>query len=74
MSASGPLVSLELIYIYSQDFIVERKAKIRNRYDQVSYLTRNTIWESDKTQENKTHIIFIYPSSVAIYLSYISKK
>ena len=35
---------------------VERKAKIRNRYNQVAYLTRNTIiWESEKTQENITH-------------------
>ena len=34
---------------------VERTAKTRNRYNQVSYLTRNAICESDKTQENITH-------------------
>ena len=33
---------------------VERKAKIRCRYNQVPYLTWNTIWESDKAQENTT--------------------
>ena len=27
---------------------VEMKAKIKNRYNQVQYLTRNTVWESDK--------------------------
>ena len=31
---------------------VEKEIKIRNRYDQVPYLTRNTIWENNKTQEN----------------------
>ena len=37
----------------------ERKAKIRNRYNQVPYLTQNTIQESDKnkrkhnTQDNQ---------------------
>ena len=34
---------------------VERYAKIRNRYNQVSYLTKNTVWESVKTQGNTTH-------------------
>ena len=33
----------------------ERKAKIRNRYNQVSRPTLNTTWESDKTQETTTH-------------------
>ena len=28
--------------------IVRKKAKIRNRYNQVSHLTQDTIWESDK--------------------------
>ena len=28
---------------------VKIKAKIRNRYNQVSQLTRETIWKSDKT-------------------------
>ena len=32
---------------------VERCAKIRNRYNQVSYLTKNTVWESVKTQETQ---------------------
>ena len=27
-----------------------KMAKIRNQYNQVSHLTRGTIWESDKTQ------------------------
>ena len=26
-----------------------------NRYNQVPHLTRDTIWESDKTQENIKH-------------------
>ena len=30
---------------------VERKAKIWNRYNQVPFLTRNTIWVSDKKQK-----------------------
>ena len=34
---------------------VKRKAILRNRYNQVPHLTQDTIWESDKTQENTTH-------------------
>ena len=30
-------------------------AKIRNRYNQVPYLTQDTIRETDKIQENITH-------------------
>ena len=30
-------------------------AKIRNQNNQVPHVTRDTIWESDKTQENITH-------------------
>ena len=33
---------------------VRKKAKIRNRYNQVPHLTPDTLWESDKTQENIT--------------------
>ena len=29
---------------------LNKKAKIRNRYNQVPHLTRAIIWESDKTQ------------------------
>ena len=36
-------------------WVRREEANIRNRYNQVSYLTRNTIWECDKTQENTTH-------------------
>ena len=32
---------------------VKRKAKIRNRYNQIPHLTRDTIWESDKTKETQ---------------------
>ena len=32
-----------------------QKAKIRNRYNQGPHLTQDTIWESDKTQENITY-------------------
>ena len=32
------------------DIEVMREGKIRNRYNQVPYLTRNTIWESDKNK------------------------
>ena len=31
-----------------------KKAKIRNRYNQVPHLTRDTIWESEKNKET-TH-------------------
>ena len=30
---------------------VWEKAKIRNRYNQVSHLTQDTVWESDKTHK-----------------------
>ena len=35
---------------------VERKAKIRNQYNQVPHLTRDTIklWESDKNRKHNT--------------------
>ena len=33
---------------------VSKKAKIRNRYNQVPHLTHDTTWESDKTQRNTT--------------------
>ena len=36
---------------------VERKAKIRKRYNQVPNLTRNNIWESNKIQDTTTHMI-----------------
>ena len=39
----------------SKDWLTIKKAKIRNRYNQVPHLTRDTIWESDKTQENIKH-------------------
>ena len=34
---------------------VKQRAKTRNRYNQVPQLTRDTIWESDKIQENTTY-------------------
>ena len=34
---------------------LKQAAKLRNRYNQEPQLTRDTIWESDKTQENTTH-------------------
>ena len=34
---------------------VGKKAKIRNRYNQVPHLTQDTVRESDKTQENITY-------------------
>ena len=36
-------------------FKVRKKANIRNRYNKVPHLTKDTTWESDKTQENITH-------------------
>ena len=33
---------------------VKKGAKIRNRYNQVLHLTKDTTWESDKTQLNIT--------------------
>ena len=34
---------------------LKQRTKTRNRYSQVPQLTRDTIWESDKIQENTTH-------------------
>ena len=34
---------------------VKQREKPRNPYNQVPQLTRDTIWESDKPQENTTH-------------------
>ena len=34
---------------------VRNKAKIKNRYNQIPHLTQDTIWESEKTQENITY-------------------
>ena len=54
-----------LIQYLFECFKVERKAKIRNRYNQVPYLTWNTIWGSDKntrkyyTQECQEVSLFI---------------
>ena len=33
---------------------VERKAKIRNGYNQDAHLTQDTIWKNDKTQNDNT--------------------
>ena len=38
---------------------VEKKANIKNRYNEVPHLTLDTIWESDKTQENVTNKMFV---------------
>ena len=40
---------------------VGMKAKIKNRYNQVPHLTRNTIWESDKNTR-KHHTQEPFPS------------
>ena len=34
---------------------VRKRAKIRNRYNQIPHLTRDNVWESDKTQETITY-------------------
>ena len=34
---------------------VRKKAKIRNQHNQVPHLTKDTIWESEKKQENIAH-------------------
>ena len=50
-SLSVPSIVESWIIQHAFNFIkVKRKAKIRNRYKQVSHLTWDTIWESDKTQ------------------------
>ena len=33
-----------------------QRAKIRNRYNQVPHLSLDIVWESDKNQENVTHM------------------
>ena len=41
---------------YMSFVIIKKKAKIKNQYNQVPHLIRDTIWESDKnTQESITH-------------------
>ena len=42
-------VSINCLVMPDKTGKVERKAKIRNRFNQVPYLTLNTIWESDKS-------------------------
>ena len=37
------------------DLKVKKRAKIRNRYNQVPHMARVTIWESDKNTRNITH-------------------
>ena len=34
---------------------VRKKAKVRNQYNKTPQLTQDTIWESDKTQEDMTN-------------------
>ena len=36
-------------------YVIQKKAKIRNRYNQVPNLTQDNTWESDITQENITY-------------------
>ena len=50
-------VSIKCLVMLDKTGKVERTATIRNRFNQVPYLTLNTIWESDKStaQENTTH-------------------
>ena len=38
------------------DIEVSKEAKIRNQYNQVPHPTQDTTWESDKTQQNTTHM------------------
>ena len=42
-------------YVLCTDSKIRKAAKIRNRYNQVPHLTRDTTWESDKTQLNITN-------------------
>ena len=37
------------------NYKLRKKTKIRNRYIQVPHLTQDTIWKSEKTQENIEH-------------------
>ena len=46
--------SLAFDSVYDKAKVI-KKANIRNRTNQVPRLTQDTIWESDKTQENITH-------------------
>ena len=44
------------IFSFPQQFDnVGKKAKIRNQYNQISHLTQDTIWESDKN--TRKHLI-----------------
>ena len=56
---------------------VRKKAKFRNRYNQVPHLTQETTWESGKAQENTTHkrakgLAMLY--CVSKYITYIDVK
>ena len=37
-----------MIFAVDEAFKVRKKATVRNRYNQVTHLTQDTIWESDK--------------------------
>ena len=45
---------IKLFTFYTPFHEVERKAKIRNRYNQVTHLTPNTKCESEKKHTQKT--------------------
>ena len=49
------------------NFKVERKAKIRNWYNQVPYLTLNTTWESDKNTGKHKHKSEFNPGPVPYF-------
>ena len=49
----GIVVSWCLVQQTMSMGIVRKKAKIRNRYDQVRKLTLDTVWESDKNTRNQ---------------------
>ena len=52
LSNQTSLYKLICIRIYAMcSHTVERKATIRNRYNQVPHLTRSTTWESDKPKK-----------------------
>ena len=55
LSILSLMVLMFVLFAYSVIFcfIVRKKAKIRNPYNQIPRLIQDTIWESDKTKEKK---------------------
>ena len=67
MSDSSTFIELPNALPYSGDLCrllkVGKKAKIRNRYNQVPYLTQDAVWESDNSHTGESrNQLFNFPA------------